>query len=128
MMDLDKFKSINDTYGHDTGDRVLAAFAKVLKGTLRHEDAIARLGGDEFVALLPGIAKREATEIANRILRSAEAENVACGTKPGIPLVVSIGICDNANAASEDAMFKAADQAMYLAKNSSGNCCVEWSL
>lgn len=128
MMDLDKFKSINDTYGHDTGDRVLIAFAEVLKGTLRHEDAIARLGGDEFVALLPGIAKREATEIANRILRSAEKESVSCGAESGIPLVVSIGICDNASAASEDAILKAADQAMYQAKNSTGNCCVEWCL
>ncbi|MPN64470.1 putative diguanylate cyclase DgcQ [bioreactor metagenome] len=128
MMDLDKFKSINDTYGHDTGDRVLVAFAELLTGTLRHEDAIARLGGDEFVALLPGIAKREATEIANRILRSAEAQSVSCGAKCDIPLVVSIGICDNASAASADAMLKAADQAMYQAKNGSGNCCVEWSL
>lgn len=128
MMDLDKFKSINDTYGHDTGDRVLIAFAELLTGTLRHEDAIARLGGDEFVALLPGIAKREATEIASRILRSAEAQRVSCGTEAQIPLVVSIGICDNASAASEDAMLKAADQAMYRAKNGSGNCCVEWSL
>lgn len=128
MMDLDKFKNINDTYGHDTGDRVLVAFAELLKAALRHEDSVARLGGDEFVALLPGIAKREATEIANRILRSAKAEKVSCGSESGIPLVVSIGICDNVCAASEDAILKAADQAMYLAKNSSGNCCVEWSL
>ena len=128
MMDLDKFKSINDTYGHDAGDRVLIAFAELLKNTLRHEDIVARLGGDEFVALLPGIAKREAVEIANRILASAASERVPNGTGAGIPLIVSIGICDNAEQKAAEVILKCADQAMYLAKNSSGNCCVEWSL
>ena len=128
MMDLDKFKNINDTYGHDAGDRVLIAFAELLKNTLRSEDVVARLGGDEFVALLPGIAKREAMEIANRILRSAEKQSVPCGAGSGVPLVVSIGLCDNREQKTADAILKCADQAMYLAKSSNGNCCVEWSL
>ncbi len=127
MMDLDKFKSINDTYGHDTGDRVLITFAGLLKNTLRCEDIVARLGGDEFIALLPGISKREAVEIANRILKSASEEHIPNGSEAGIPLIVSIGICDNAGNTVADAILKCADQAMYQAKNQSGNCCVEWN-
>lgn len=128
MMDLDKFKSINDTYGHNMGDHVLSAYADLLRKVLRSEDIVARLGGDEFVALLPGIAKREAIEIANRILLYAKDERVLNETGTSIPLVVSIGVCDNAGNATADVILECADQAMYRAKNGSGNCCVEWSL
>lgn len=124
MMDLDKFKNINDTYGHNVGDQVIAAFADLLRNTLRQEDAIARFGGDEFVALLPGIAKHEAAEIANRILKSARSENISIEGGVSIPLVVSIGICDNAAHTSQEEILQRADQAMYLAKAKNGDCCV----
>ena len=126
MMDLDKFKSINDTYGHNTGDRVLSAYADLLRKVLRNEDIVARLGGDEFVALLPGIAKREAIEIANRILLYAKGKHVPNETGTSIPLVVSIGVCDNAGNATADVILECADQAMYQAKNQSGNRALAW--
>ncbi len=126
MMDLDKFKSINDTYGHDVGDRVLKAFADVLREVLRHEDAIARIGGDEFEAVLPGASRKEATIIANRILKAANSKVVQIGDETGIQLRLSIGICDNDTANSEEEMLKCADKAMYMAKDKAGNCCVEW--
>lgn len=126
MMDLDKFKSINDTHGHDGGDLVLMAFANVLKEVLRHEDAIARIGGDEFEAVLPGVGRKEAMEIANRILKAANNTVVQIGAGANIRLKLSIGVCDNRIAKSAQDMLKCADKAMYIAKGRAGNCCVEW--
>lgn len=126
MMDLDKFKGINDTYGHDNGDRVLRAFADVLRDVLRHEDVIARIGGDEFEAVLPGAGRKEAMEIANRILKAANNKFVQLDPETSIHLKLSIGICDNEIAKSEEELLKCADKAMYMAKGNAGNRCVEW--
>ena len=126
MMDLDKFKSINDSCGHDVGDRVLKAFADVLRDVLRHEDAIARIGGDEFEAVLPGVSRKEATIVANRILKAANSKIVQIGDETGIQLRLSIGVCDNETTNSEEEMLKYADKAMYIAKGKAGNCCVRW--
>jgi diguanylate cyclase (GGDEF)-like protein len=116
MMDLDKFKIINDTYGHDTGDRVLKAVANVLKATLRQNDAIARIGGDEFAAVLPNVDKSGAAEIADRIIQAASEQLVIIDPQMSIPLRLSIGICDNSELRSADDMLKQADKGMYIAK------------
>ena len=126
MMDLDKFKGINDTYGHDDGDRVLRAVADVLKEVLRHQDAIARIGGDEFAAILSGVNRREAAEIANRIIQAANQKVIHLGSGDSVALKLSIGVCDNQSASSEEDLLKCADKAMYLAKGRTGNCCIEW--
>ena len=126
MMDLDKFKGINDTYGHDDGDRVLRAVADVLKEVLRHQDAIARIGGDEFAAILSGVTRREAAEIANRIIKAANQKVIHLGSGDSVALKLSIGVCDNQSANSEEDLLKCADKAMYLAKGRTGNCCIEW--
>jgi len=126
MMDLDKFKSINDTYGHDAGDRVLKAFAGVLRDVLRREDLVARIGGDEFEALLPGVGSKEALEIANRILKAANQCVVTVGDDVKVQLKLSIGVCDNGASEDESEILKYADKAMYMAKNGAGNRCVVW--
>lgn len=126
MMDLDRFKGINDTYGHDSGDQVIKAFADVLREVLRHEDAFARIGGDEFAAVLPGVDKIKAIEIASRILKTANKRVVHLGEERSVQLSLSIGICDNKLAKSEEDMLKCADKAMYSAKSKMGNCCVAW--
>lgn len=118
MMDLDKFKQINDTYGHAAGDKVLKAVADVLKAVLRHNDAIARIGGDEFVAALPNVDRQGAEEIAERIMLAAREYFVVFDTQTSIPLKLSIGICDNMDTAAADEMLRLADQAMYHAKGS----------
>ena len=117
MMDLDKFKMINDTYGHDAGDQVLKAVADVLKATLRQDDAIARIGGDEFAAVLPGVERNSATDIAARIIESANEQFVQIDPKTSIPLKLSIGISDNSSPQSAEEMLKQADRAMYIAKD-----------
>lgn len=126
MMDLDKFKMVNDTYGHDAGDRVIQAFAELLKDVLRAEDAVARIGGDEFAAVLPGVSRREAAAIASRILSAAGSRFVTIDAEESISLSLSIGICDSASAAGGEEMLKFADRAMYLAKNDLGNRCAVW--
>ena len=117
MMDLDKFKLINDTYGHDAGDKALKSVADVLKATLRQDDAIARIGGDEFAAILPGVDRRGAVEIAARIIQSAEEYSVQIDPQTSIPLKLSIGICDNSSPVPAEEMLKQADKAMYIAKS-----------
>lgn len=126
MMDLDKFKTINDTYGHDAGDRVIQAFAGLLKDVLRTEDAVARLGGDEFAAVLPGVSRKEAAAIAERILSTANSRVVKVDRETSVALTLSIGICDSAAASAEEEMLKLADRAMYMAKNGLGHRFVIW--
>lgn len=126
MMDLDKLKYVNDTYGHDSGDLMIKAFADVLKVVLRHEDAVARIGGDEFVAVLPGVNNREALEISRRILKTANERAVNLGEETSPRLAISIGVCDNEFVKSEELMLKCADMAMYKAKKMKGNCCLAW--
>lgn len=126
MMDLDKFKGINDTYGHDSGDRMLVAFSDVLKSVFRHEDVIARIGGDEFAAVISGVDKKEAMEISNRILMTASEKTVQFDAETSVSIAMSIGICDNEFSESATEMLKFADNAMYAAKNKLGNCCVTW--
>lgn len=126
MMDLDKFKDINDTFGHESGDRVITALADMLRGVLRQKDAIGRIGGDEFAAILPGVSKTEAMAIARRILKVVEKKGVKLETGTIINFTLSIGICDNKDIKLAEDMLKFADKSMYTAKRSTKNGCAVW--
>ena len=126
MIDIDKFKGINDTYGHESGDRVIVALADILRGTLRRDDKIGRIGGDEFAALLPGAGKSEAMEIAQRILKATEERTVQLAEGNEIGFTLSIGICDRTAVTNAEDMLACADKAMYQAKNTVRNFCVAW--
>ncbi|BAF70863.1 putative bifunctional diguanylate cyclase/phosphodiesterase [Nitratiruptor sp. SB155-2] len=122
FIDLDNFKEINDTLGHDTGDKLLQAFVKRLKSLLREEDIAARLGGDEFVVLAPGISSpSKALELACR-LQNAFQQPLMVDDRP-ITVQMSIGIAlfpQDAKNANE--LLKAADIAMYKAKEKKNRC------
>ena len=122
FVDLDKFKPINDTYGHAAGDFMLQTVAKRLSGRLRASDTAARVGGDEFLVLLPDIPSgADALAVAEKI-RSALAE--PCISPEGIELCISasIGIAiypEHAGSAHE--LLRLGDRAMYEAKSAGGN-------
>jgi diguanylate cyclase (GGDEF)-like protein len=120
MCDIDTFKEINDTYGHDRGDAVLRDVAYQLRKQLRSFELIYRLGGEEFLVVLPGVGLRRGNEIAER-LRAAVHEMRSAG----IRITISIGVSAASGDAVEfESLFKTADMALYEAKRSGGNAVV----
>ena len=121
MVDLDHFKTINDNFGHDAGDQVLAAFGDLLLVQLRATEIATRIGGEEFVVLLPHTALGEAKATAER-LRAATAELRI----PGLPLDVtaSFGVATMAPGEDRIAFMRRLDQALYRAKHAGRNCVV----
>lgn len=117
VLDLDHFKSVNDTYGHLVGDRVLQAAVGATRQVLRDGDVLVRYGGEEFLVILPGAGRRDLTEMAERIRRSvAETEIVTGGHR--LSITVSIGGAGLPDQAVRDSagLIGIADQALYTAK------------
>jgi len=117
--DLDHFKSINDRYGHKSGDAVLALFAKVVRTTMRGDDVIGRIGGEEFVAILSG-GLNEACAAAERV-RSAFEKAALAPEGPQIPATVSIGVACGLPTAPIDVLISRADAVLYRAKANGRN-------
>ncbi|WP_420566103.1 diguanylate cyclase [Thalassobaculum sp.] len=117
MMDLDHFKTVNDSYGHDAGDAVLRAVSERVCGQLRETDTFGRLGGEEFAVLAAGTTVEQGARMAERLLRSVrEAPVVWNGLS--IPVTTSIGLTPlRAGDGSIDAALARADQALYASKN-----------
>ncbi len=121
MIDIDRFKSINDTYGHAAGDAALLSVAKTVAGQLREPDLIGRYGGDEFLVVLPDTGQLEASKIAERIRSRIEQTKIAIG-KGSVTVTLSIGVAElDRNAPDEQAMICRADSAMYESKNRGTN-------
>ena len=115
LMDLDRFKYINDTLGHPAGDLVLKEVGRRLQDLLRKSDTIARLGGDEFAMLLNGTAKEEASEVARKIALALE-EPIAL-TPHAVDIRASVGVaCMPEHGADAETLVRHADVAMYVAK------------
>lgn len=122
MLDIDKFKSINDTYGHAAGDRMLSAFAGIVRMSLRDNDLIGRLGGEEFGVLLPHCSRENSRVIAERIRSAFALTTMELAEGNVISATVSVGVshaeCAPANL---DILLSAADTALYCAKHEGRN-------
>jgi diguanylate cyclase (GGDEF)-like protein len=115
LVDLDRFKCINDTLGHAVGDRVLAAFARILRSVIRQTDLPYRIGGDEFAVLLANIDAAAAKSTAQRLLRAVHHSPVAAGAHT-VDITCSIGGTLMSPSESWEQLFERADQSLYLAK------------
>lgn len=120
-LDIDRFKSINDSYGHDAGDHVLRKLCDSLKKSLREYDQVFRTGGEEFIIVLnqadPGIA----TAIAERIRKKIAETHFIVGDQT-LQVTVSIGVACYSRGESTDQLMKRADEALYRAKKEGRNC------
>jgi two-component system cell cycle response regulator len=123
IMDIDFFKLVNDTYGHDIGDEVLKEFASRIAANVRGIDLACRYGGEEFVVAMPDTDIAFATTIAERLRQSIETTPVRISRVPGeLRITISIGIarCEGADDTAE-ALLRRADQALYRAKRTGRN-------
>jgi diguanylate cyclase (GGDEF)-like protein len=123
MMDLDHFKSFNDIYGHELGDRILRQFAKTVTEAMRETNLAARFGGEEFVVLLPDTGPKASLVVAERIRRAVMRMVVSSGTEKPLPQVtVSLGIAVfPEHGQSLEEVLLASDKALYESKNSGRN-------
>ncbi len=122
FMDIDKFKKVNDEFGHQTGDQVLLDLAQILERNLRSVDVIARYGGDEFIILLPETKKESAYKTANRILYAIQKYDFFKGNLKIKELGVSIGVASfPEDAGGTYELIKKADVALYKDKERGGN-------
>ena len=119
-IDLDHFKSINDTYGHGAGDAVLCAFVDLTKEHLRGRDVIARTGGEEFVLLLPDTNTEDAARIAEKLRHSFEQMRVHYDGRM-IVATASFGVAERQRGESLATMMKRADALLYRAKSEGRN-------
>lgn len=117
LIDVDHFKKINDTFGHDVGDKALVALAGAMRNSLREIDILGRFGGEEFVVLLPDVCRKGACVVAERIRKQIGTTLVDAGSRD-VNMTVSIGatFMDD-DSIDLDGLLKHADMALYRAKN-----------
>ena len=121
MCDLDRFKRINDSYGHLTGDSVLKVVANMLQNQLREQDLIARFGGEEFVVVLPELSISEAITVAERIRIACSKLDISADNGEKIITTISIGVTQYQHQEAVLAMFERVDDLLYTAKKEGRN-------
>jgi len=120
MMDVDHFKKLNDTLGHDTGDVALAHLAKVTKSTLRPTDVLARYGGEEFIIILPETEREEAIQVMTRVQREL-TKQFFLHNNERVLITFSAGVAERLPGEGPDAVMKRSDVALYQAEQSGRN-------
>jgi diguanylate cyclase (GGDEF)-like protein len=127
LIDLDHFKQINDRYGHQFGDQVLAEFARIVAGSIRAGDLFGRYGGEEFCILLPNTSEEEAQAQADRLRLAFEAD-MTTFLHRRLDCTISIGVSESSEVGlGFNQLFAAADRALYAAKQRGRNCVVTYS-
>ena len=116
MLDVDHFKQINDSFGHDAGDTVLVTIAQALSNSARLVDAVARVGGEEFAVILPNTHAQAAQEVAER-MRIAVAQSSDLAQ----PTTISIGVATLQDQEDANSLYARADAALYTAKKTGRN-------
>jgi len=126
MFDIDHFKSVNDTYGHAAGDKVLVNVSKIAVMAARKGDLIIRYGGEEFIMILPGADKKDCRFIAERLRHMVEESSLQVGVSL-LRITISVGLVSypEYSVEQEQTLVKLADQAMYVAKEQGRNMVVE---
>jgi len=120
ILDLDRFKQINDTWGHDIGDKVLISVTDVVKRNIRKPDILARWGGEEFVLLVPQTDLLGAAALSDKL-----REAIATTKQPGVgPVTASFGVAERIAGEPFESWFRRSDQALYQAKSKGRNCVV----
>ena len=120
MSDLDSFKRLNDTHGHEAGDRALKLFADTASGVVRDRDHVVRWGGEEFALLLPGANAERAAEVVGRLRAALAQAQLLAGT----PIfTASFGISDSTMARDRETLIRLADEALYRSKQAGRDCC-----
>ena len=120
VIDVDKFKGVNDSFGHKAGDKVLQTIADVCSSNIREEDFFARYGGEEFVLLLPETCLQQASTVAENLRAQIEKRKFHYATEP-VSITISCGLAEFGNEDSGETAFKRADKALYRAKEEGRN-------
>ncbi len=123
LFDIDNFKKINDTYGHNAGDMVLVGISNILKLLLREEDILSRWGGEEFMICLPEVTEDIAIDHANKLRREVSKYNFSCENY-NFRCTITGGIIQYDRSISPEKNFTNVDQALYLGKSSGKNRCI----
>ena len=128
MIDIDHFKSINDTYGHDVGDKILKSVSGIMTKEMRSGEVLARFGGEEFIVCLCEVNEKEAVVAAERMRKAVEDANLAEDDNP-VKITISIGVViyPQQGLENSDNVIKAADEALYHAKETGRNKVVIYS-
>ena len=113
LMDIDYFKSINDTYGHDIGDKVLIEVCKIIKNNIRNTDMLFRIGGEEFIVLYPKTYLEDTILLLEKIKEKIKQTEII----KNHPITISIGVTKIQKSDTEQSLFKRVDELMYKSKN-----------
>lgn len=128
MFDVDHFKKINDTYGHQAGDKILQQVGKILRESIYPLDIAARYGGEEFVVVMPGIPVSDAAQRAQKLIKIIDESHWEVGGKEiSVTCSAGVAVFDGSDRIDPYGLIRMADDALYAAKNRGRNCVVSYS-
>ncbi len=127
IADIDRFKSVNDTYGHQAGDRVLARVTRIIEDTLRPYDSIYRFGGEEFLICLPDSGPEDARRVLDRVRKTISETPIPIDKGDPLCVTVSFGVAQLVPRRSLKDIMERADRALYEAKNNGRDQVVVWT-